>query len=88
MRLQTLSQCGFYFGLRSIRIADGEDTGNAVVRFALEILNLTFALNNESYSNALHTTGRESRLYLAPQNGRESETYQTVKYTTGLLSVH
>ena len=49
---------------------------------------LALALYYQSYCHTLHTTGRKSRLHLTPQYRRELETYQAVKHTACLLSVH
>ena len=65
-----------------------EDSVHAVVGHAFEILNLAFALHQESHGNTLNTSCRELWFYLAPQHRRQFESHQSVQHTPSLLSIH
>ena len=86
--LETLAQRGLHLCHRTVGVGNGEDTAHVVVCLALEGLYLALTLYDKTYGNTLHTTGREGGLHLAPQHGRQLETYQTVEHTTGLLGIH
>ena len=81
---ETLVQLSFNLTALSIR----KDSCYAEIIIALEILNLSFPLHNQTYCHALNTTGTQGRLYLTPQDRAELETYDTVQYPTGLLGIY
>ena len=59
-----------------------------VIGLALELLDFALALHNQPHSHALHPSGRQRRLHLAPEHGRELESHQSVEHATCLLCVH
>ena len=54
--LETASQDSLHLSGRAIRIGNGKDTVDAVESLTLEILNLTLALNNQTYGYTLNAT--------------------------------
>ena len=78
------AQLGFHFVAFSIE----EDSCDAIVLFAAEILNLTFTFNNQPDSNALDATSRKAWLHFAPKHGTELEPHDSIQNSTSLLSVH
>ena len=81
---ETSAQFGFHFVAFSIE----EDSCDAIVLFAAEILNLAFTLNNQSDSNALDAASRKAWLHFAPKHGTELEPHDSIQNSTSLLSVH
>ena len=69
VRLQTGIQLGLHFRDRPVGVGQTEDGVHTVEGFALESLYLALALHDEADGHALHTSGREGRLHLAPQHG-------------------
>ena len=66
----------------------GRERAHHAIRFlGLEVLNLALALDDEPDGHALHAAGRERRLHLAPQHGRELEAHDAVQHAAGLLGV-
>ena len=88
MGLEAGVQFGLHLALRTVLVGKPEDGTHAVVWLALELLDFALALNDESHGNALHTSGRERRLHLAPKHRRQFEAHQTVEHAACLLSVH
>ncbi len=69
-------------------IAVDEENGcDAVVNLRCERHNLAFTLHDEPYCHGLHTSCRERRLDLSPQDRREIEAHKTVQHTACLLCV-
>ena len=68
---------------------DGEEYGvHSIVWLRLECLYLSLSLHDESHCHALHSSGRECRLHLAPQHGRELEAHDAVEHPACLLGIH
>ena len=86
--LEAGGQCRAYLALRAVGVLDGEDAAHVVVGLALEGLQLALTLNDETHGHALHATGREGRLNLAPQHGRQLEAHQAVEHAACLLGIH
>ena len=85
---ETVVELGLHLALRTIGVGKEEQGVYAVVGLALESLNLALAVDDESYGHALHTSGGEGGLHLAPQYGRHLEAHEAVEHATGLLRVH
>ena len=60
----------------------------AVVLLFLEAHDFTLTVHDESKCDALHTSCRQLRLDLAPENRGELETDEPVQHTPCLLRVH
>ncbi len=65
-----------------------EDGAHPEVLLALERLYLALAFNNKSYGNALHTSCRQCRLNLAPEQRRKREANEAVEHATCLLGIN
>ena len=87
LRLEALREGGLHLRLRPVGIDDAERAGHVVVGLALEGLQLALALDDEAHGDALHAAGRQRRLHLAPQHGRQLEAHQSVEHAAGLLRV-
>ena len=58
------------------------------VSLGVKCVDLPLPLHYQAEGHRLHAAGRERRLYLLPENGRELETHQTVQHPAGLLGHH
>ena len=59
-----------------------------IICFVVECEDFSLSVYDQSKSDRLHTSCRELWLNLSPKHRRKFETYETVKHTTCLLSVH
>ena len=85
---EALVQLCLHFLLRTVRIGDGEDGVNAIVRLCIELLNLALTLYDKAHGHRLYASCRECRLHLSPEHGRELEAHDAVEHAAGLLCVH
>ena len=58
------------------------------VGFALKAFYLVLAFHNQPHRHALHSTGTQRGLNLAPQYGANLVSHQPVQHTTRLLCIH
>ena len=84
---KALVEFGFDLGDVAFGLGHGEDGAHAIVGLAHEGLYLALALNDESYSHALHASGRQCGLHLAPQYGRKLESHESVEHSSCLLGI-
>ena len=61
---------------------------HAVLRRGFEILDFTLALHNQPDCHRLHPPCTQPRGDLAPQDGGQLETYDTVQHAACLLRIH
>ena len=60
---------------------------NLIILFVLECENLSFAVHDEPERYRLHSSRRELRLDLSPEDWRELESYESVEHAAGLLRI-
>ena len=58
------------------------------IGFGIKCVDLPLPLHYQAEGHRLHAAGRERRLYLLPENGRELKAHQTVQHPAGLLGHH
>ena len=88
MGLETRIELFLHLCLLAVFGGHDEEGVYPVIWFTLECLNLAFPFYNQSYGYALHTSGRERRLYFAPEDWRQLEAHKAVEHTAGLLRVY
>ena len=88
MCLEATIQFRLYFGSTAIFVYKGKDGVYTIIRFAVELLDLTLTLNDKSDGYTLYTASRECWLYFSPEYRRKFETYDTVEHSTRLLGIY